>query len=175
MSQIPDAAADQLDSSDLISFLKAIPDGRFRRGVLYPQWFLLLVAVFGILSGSRSSRDLEAFAKRHRQEFNQALGMDIKRWPSDATFLYLFNNAHLQIFGDVFQAWMISQIPGGSEGLEQLFCDGKTLRGSAVQTEDGVTSLSSRSRCMPARLVLPLPRRPTTPTNPASEPPSRSF
>jgi hypothetical protein len=137
MSQIPDTAADQLDSSDLISFLKAIPDGRFRRGVRYPPWFLLLVAVLGILSGSRSSPDLEAFAKRYRQEFNQALGMDFKRWPSDATFLYLFNKAHLQTFGDVFQAWMISQIPGGIEGLEQLVCDGKTLRGSAVQTEDG--------------------------------------
>ena len=137
MPQIPDAAADQLDSSDLISFLKAIPDGRFRRGVRYPQWFLLLVAVLGILSGSRSSRDLEAFAKRHRQEFNQALGMDFKRWPSDATFLYLFNKAHLQTFGDVFQAWMISQIPGGAQGLEQLVCDGKTLRGSAVETDDG--------------------------------------
>jgi hypothetical protein len=35
MPQIPDAAADQLDSSDLISFLKAIPDGRFRRGLRY--------------------------------------------------------------------------------------------------------------------------------------------
>ena len=137
MPQIPDAAADQLDSSDLISFLKAIPDGRFRRGVRYPQWFLLLVAVLGILSGSRSSRDLEAFAKRHRQEFNQALGMDFKRWPSDATFLYLFNKAHLQTFGDVFQAWMISQIPGGAQGLKQLVCDGQTLRGSAVETDDG--------------------------------------
>ncbi len=36
--------------ADLISFLKAIPDGRYRRGVRYPQWFLLLVAVLGILS-----------------------------------------------------------------------------------------------------------------------------
>ena len=80
---------DSLFQESLISFLKAIPDGRFRRGVRYPQWFLLLVAVLGILSGSRSSRDLEAFAKRHRPEFNQALGMDFKRWPSDATFLYL--------------------------------------------------------------------------------------
>ncbi len=44
--------------SDLISFLKAIPDGRYRRGVRYPQWFLLLVAVLGILSGCRCSRDL---------------------------------------------------------------------------------------------------------------------
>ena len=32
---------------------------------------------------------------------------------------------------------MISQIPGGAEGLDQLVCDGKTLRGSAIETEDG--------------------------------------
>ncbi|MBD2550417.1 hypothetical protein H6G65_12640 [Microcystis elabens FACHB-917] len=32
---------------------------------------------------------------------------------------------------------MISQIPGGSEGLEQLVCDGKTLRGPAVEAQDG--------------------------------------
>ena len=137
MPQNLDAAADQADSNDLISFLKAIPDGRYRRGVRYPQWFLLLVAVLGILSGCRSSRDLEAFAKRHREALNQALGLDFKRWPSDATFLYLFNKAHLQQFGEVLQAWMISQIPGGADGVEQLVCDGKTLRGSAIETEEG--------------------------------------
>jgi hypothetical protein len=32
---------------------------------------------------------------------------------------------------------MISQIPGGAEGLDQLVCDGKTLRGSAIETEEG--------------------------------------
>jgi len=122
---------------DLISFLKAIPDSRDRRGVRYPQWFLLLVAVLGILSHCRSSRDLEAFARRHRQSLNQALGLDFKRWPSDATFLYLFNKSHLQEFGQVLQAWMISQIPGGADALDQLVCDGKTLRGSVVETEDG--------------------------------------
>ena len=131
------AVADAVAPGDLISFLKAIPDGRSRHGVRYPQWFLLLVAVLGILSGCRSSRDLEAFAKRHREALNQALGVDFKRWPSDATFLYLFNKAHLQEFGEVLQAWMISQIPGGTEGLDQLVCDGKTLRGSAVEAEDG--------------------------------------
>jgi hypothetical protein len=30
---------------DLISYLRAIPDGRYRRGVRYPQWLLLLLAV----------------------------------------------------------------------------------------------------------------------------------
>jgi hypothetical protein len=105
--------------------------------VRYPQWFLLLVAVLGILSRCRSSRDLEAFARRHREVLNEALGLDFKRWPSDATFLYLFNKAHLQEFGQVLQAWMVSQIPGGADGLDQLVCDGKTLRGSAIETEEG--------------------------------------
>jgi hypothetical protein len=137
MAEARSAAVDQPTADDLISFLKAIPDGRYRRGVRYPKWFLLLVAVLGILSGCRSSRDLEAFARRHRQALNQALALDFKRWPSDATFLYLFNKAHLQEFGQVLQAWMISQIPGGANGLDQLVCDGKTLRGSAVAAEDG--------------------------------------
>lgn len=59
------AAVDQATPDDLISFLKAIPDGRCRRGVRYPQLFLLLVAVLGILSGCRSSLDLEALSLIH--------------------------------------------------------------------------------------------------------------
>jgi hypothetical protein len=38
---MPETAAPAVDFSadaDLISFLKAIPDGRYRRGVRYPQW-----------------------------------------------------------------------------------------------------------------------------------------
>jgi len=137
MPEPASVAADLSAPDDLISFLKAIPDGRYRRGVRYPQWFLLLVGVLGILRGCRNSRGLEAFAKRHREVLNQALGLNFKRWPSDATLLYLFNKAHLQEFGQVLQAWMISQIPGGAEGLDQLVCDGKILRGSAIETEDG--------------------------------------
>ena len=111
----------------------------------YPQWILLLVAVLEILSGCRSSRDHEAFPRRHRQALNQALD-----WISSVGCRTPRSNictaprkpdgykkAHFQTLGDVFQAWMISQIPGGAEGLEQLVCDGKTLRGSAVETEDG--------------------------------------
>ena len=47
---------------DLISFLQAIPDSRMRRGIRIPAWYLLLVAVLGILSGSKSLRDLERYS-----------------------------------------------------------------------------------------------------------------
>ncbi len=35
---------------ELISYLKAIPDARMRRGVRITAWYLLLLDVFGILS-----------------------------------------------------------------------------------------------------------------------------
>ena len=43
---------------DLISYLKAISDARMRRGVRFPAWYLLLVAVLEILSRCLSLRDL---------------------------------------------------------------------------------------------------------------------
>ncbi|QPN67157.1 hypothetical protein [Synechococcus sp. CBW1006] len=61
MSQTGVPAVDFSADTDLITFIKAIPDGRHRRGVRNPQWYLLLVTVLGILSDCRSSRDLEAF------------------------------------------------------------------------------------------------------------------
>jgi hypothetical protein len=47
---------------DLISYLKAIPDARMRRSVRIPAWYLLLVAVLGILSRCQSLRDMERYS-----------------------------------------------------------------------------------------------------------------
>jgi hypothetical protein len=52
-------------ASDLISFLKALPDCRMRRGIRFPQWWMLLVAILSILSGQGSLVGMERFAKRH--------------------------------------------------------------------------------------------------------------
>jgi hypothetical protein len=46
---VPDSVSAATDL-DLISYLKAIPDTRMRRGVRIPSWYLLLVSVLGILS-----------------------------------------------------------------------------------------------------------------------------
>jgi hypothetical protein len=35
-------------ATDLISFLKALRDCRLRRGIRYPQWWMLLVAILAI-------------------------------------------------------------------------------------------------------------------------------
>ena len=53
----------------------------------YPQWLLLLMAILGILSGCRSARDLERFAKRHHHAFAAALDLELTKAPCDSTFL----------------------------------------------------------------------------------------
>ena len=60
---------------DLISYLKAIPDARMRRGVRITAWYLLLVAVLGFLSKCESLRDLERFARRHHAVLTGSLGI----------------------------------------------------------------------------------------------------
>ena len=47
-------AATPAVASDLISFLKALPDCRMRRGIRFSQWWMLLVAILAILSGQGS-------------------------------------------------------------------------------------------------------------------------
>jgi hypothetical protein len=61
-----------------------------RRGVRFPAWHLLLVAVLGILSGCQSLRDLERFGIRHHSALPEALALELRRPPSDSLFRYFF-------------------------------------------------------------------------------------
>ena len=122
---------------DLISYLKAIPDARMRRGVRIPAWYLLLVAVLGILSRCQSLRDLERFAIRHHSVFTAALGLKLRRLPSDSAFRYFFQHVDVAALCTAIRDWTIAQIPGGAADLDQLIYDGKTLRGSIEPTAGG--------------------------------------
>jgi hypothetical protein len=122
---------------DLISFLKAIPDPRMRRGVRIPSWYLLLVAVLGILSRCQSLRDLERFAERHHGVLSEALGIELRRYPSDSAFRYFFQQVDVAALCTAIRDWTLAQIPGGATDLDQLVCDGKTLRGSIEPTPGG--------------------------------------
>jgi hypothetical protein len=125
-------------SPDLIAFLQTLPERRKRRGVRYPQWLLLLMAILGILSGCRSARDLERFAKRHHQVFGAALDLELPKAPCDSTFLYLFERVELDELFGLLREWMLAQIAYQHKNFDQLICDGKTLRGSAA-LPDGAT------------------------------------
>ena len=122
---------------DLISYLKAIPDARMRRGVRIPAWYLLLVTVLGILSRCQSLRDLERFAIRHHSVLTAALGLELRRPPSDSAFRYFFQHVDVAALCTAIRDWTIAQIPGGAADLDQLICNGKTLRSSIEATVGG--------------------------------------
>jgi hypothetical protein len=124
-------------ASDLISFLKALPDCRMRRGIRFPQWWMLLVAILSILSGQGSLVGMERFAKRHRQTLNELLGTDFGKSPSDSTFRLLLAQLDVPGFETLLRDWMAAQ-PGVAEETDTLVCDGKTLRrGSIAENDSG--------------------------------------
>jgi hypothetical protein len=132
---LPDTAS-AATGLDLISYLRSIPDARMRRGVRFPAWYLLLVAVLGILSGCQSLRDLERFAIRHHDVLTTALGLQLRRPPSDSSFRYFFQQVDVAVLCSAIRDWTIAQIRGAAD-LDQLVCDGKTLRGSMERTASG--------------------------------------
>jgi hypothetical protein len=123
-------------ATDLISFLKALPDCRMRRGIRYPQWWMLLVAILAILSNQGSLMGMERFAKRHRKTLNELLGTDVAKPPSDSTFRLLLAQLDVEGFEALLQQWIAAQ-PGVSDTVDTLVCDGKTLRGSIAETASG--------------------------------------
>jgi hypothetical protein len=125
-------------ATDLISFLKALPDCRMRRGIRFPQWWMLLVAILSILSGQGSLLGMERFAKRHRKTLNELLGIHVAKPPSDSTFRLLLAQLDVEGFEALLQQWMAAQ-PGVTETVDTLVCDGKTLRGSIDETASGAS------------------------------------
>jgi hypothetical protein len=115
---------------DLISFLQAIPDTWMRRGIRIPAWYLLLVAILGILRSCQSLRDLYRFAMRHHTALTSSLKIELTRPPSDSVFRYFFQQVDVAALCAVIRVWTIAQIPGGTGNLDLLVCDGKTMRGS---------------------------------------------
>ncbi len=80
-----------------------------RRGIRFPAWYLLLVVVLGILSGCQSLRDLERFANRHHSVLTDALGLGLRRPPSDASLRYFFQQVDVTALCTVIRDWTIAQ------------------------------------------------------------------
>jgi len=146
-------ATSPVAASDLISFLKALPDCRMRRGIRFPQWWMLLVAILSILSGQGSLVGMERFTKRHRQTLNELLGTEFGKSLSDSTFRLLLAQLDVPGFESLLRDWMSAQ-PGVTEELDTLVCDGKTLRGSITENDTGaarfIAQVSLYSRTPPS-------------------------
>jgi len=72
------------------------------RGVRFPAWYLLLLAVLGILCDYQSLQDPERFAIRHHAVLTEALGIGLRRPPSDSSFRYFFHQVDVAILCATF-------------------------------------------------------------------------
>ena len=133
---MPETARCAIDL-DLISVLWAIPDARMRRGIRIATWYLLLVAVLGILSRCQSLRDLERVAIRHQGVLSEALGLELRRPPSGCTVCSFVRQVDVAALRAAIRDWTIAQICSYAADLDQLVCNGKTLRGSIEPTAGG--------------------------------------
>ncbi len=88
---------------DLISYLKAIPDARMRRGCPYP----------GLVPSAGSG------ARRHHAVLTEALGIELKRPPSDSAFRYFFLQVDVAAVCAAIRDWTIAQIACGASDLDQ--------------------------------------------------------
>ena len=113
---------------NLISTLRSIPDARLRRGVRFPAWSLLLVAVLGILSGCQSLRDLERFAIRHHAVLTGSLGVELRRPPSDSSFRSFFHQVDVAALCAAIRDWTVAKIPCGEADLDQLVVTARACR-----------------------------------------------
>ncbi len=105
-----------------------------------------------MLSRCQSLRALERFARRHHVILTEALGLELRRPPSDSSFRYFFLQVDVAALCAAIGDWTIAQIRGVAAGLDQLVCDGKTLRGSVEPTSGGGSAFIAQVRLYSAAL-----------------------
>ena len=126
----------------LIIFLKPIPDSQMRSGIPIPAWYLLLVAVQGILIASQGLRDLHQFNIRHHSVLTEVLGQKLRRPPSDSAFRFFFRQVDLQVSG-LPSAMGRTPRSRVDQRISNTCWDGKTLRGSIEPKPVAVRCLTS--------------------------------
>lgn len=131
-------------TANLIEALKQVEDFRSARGKRYPLWVVLLLVILGMMSQAQGYCSLEAFARRHQEALIAALGLSLKRLPSDSTFRLVLQQLDYAQLLEVFNQWARQQIeiePGTA-----LSIDGKAITGTLVEhkaTQQNFMSLVS--------------------------------
>jgi hypothetical protein len=127
-----------------------------RRGIRFPQLWMLLVAILSILSGRvrwwgwavTHEGEGYAYAKRHRQTLNEHLGTDFGKSPSDSTFRLLLAQLDVPDFETLLRDWMAAK-PSVVEETATLLCVGKTLRGSIAESASGAARFNRKRKAAP--------------------------
>lgn len=117
-------------SVSLIKALQQVEDFRSARGRRYELWVVLLLVILGMMSQCQGYCSLETFAQRHKDALIAALGLPLKRLPSDSTFRLILQQLDYRQLTRVFNQWaqQFIELEAGSE----LAIDGKAITGTLV-------------------------------------------
>jgi hypothetical protein len=84
------------------------------------------------------------------------MGIELRRPPSDSAFRCFFRQVDVGALCAAIHDWTIAQIPGSAENLDQLICDGMTLRGSIEPTACGGSAFIAKVSQYSIALGVPI-------------------
>lgn len=110
----------------LIESLKKVKDERRAAGQRHPLWFILLIVIFGLITGHLGYRALGDFAKNHQKTLTEYFHIPKQRVPSYSTIRRAVQRIEWADLIEVFNEWSDS-LDRDTEGISWLSIDGKSL------------------------------------------------
>ena len=126
----------EIDS--LRAALSVVPDYRFARGVRYPLYVLIIMAIYSAMCGYTSSKDMETYCSAHAEYFKAKFGL--KRTPSHDTFDRMKELLHPMKLALPLQMWIRNCFPDTRTRFIDmliLHIDGKAIRAASSKQEGG--------------------------------------
>jgi hypothetical protein len=114
----------------LLDYLINIPDQRRAQGRRYKLHYFLLFAIFAILSGAKSYRDVNRFIAKRLKELNKLFALDWKRAPSKSQVRDIVAGADRKAIEKEFRRYSESLQCQIGENSFNVSIDGKALKGS---------------------------------------------
>ena len=130
------AAEDTSEGPGLLAALARVADPRLRRGVRHGLAVVLGLAVCAVLTGARSFTAIAEWAADADQETLARLGVR-GTVPCESTIRRVLQRLDADAFDDLAGQWAAERTRPGPEQRRVIAVDGKTLRGSAHDGENG--------------------------------------
>lgn len=121
---------------DLISYLKAIPDARIRRGVAFRPGISCWLRCLGSLAAARAFSIWNALSSATTARSQQLWVLSSGGRPQIQLFRYFFQHVDVAALC-ALRDLTIAQIQVGTADLDQFICGCKTLLGSIDATASG--------------------------------------
>ena len=112
-------------ATTLVEYLQSVPDFRSDLGKRYRLDHLLLMIIFGMMSGCYGYRELGTFVKANRSEFVKLLGLKRNAVPSHVTIRTVLQGIDFSALNQRFSQWAAEHLSIDADDLFSI--DGKAL------------------------------------------------